>query len=501
MSHMRYDLSDHKLRARALKKFFEAQGMHSDFMNIESRESWFELELAAADTTIHSPELLQLGLQINQTCGTRLPVKEVSLQSVLRDVIKEAGTDNVFNKTACNAVLGTCFSFNDLGFDGETGQLSVSMPTAAIVPMFSSLEHDLLRVSDTQLGIFLYQYLSAQPNAIFFVNMGHNTPPKLFLNQNFFPKEQLILHEEPQEDGSIKITPYMRVTIPSTPPDYHFMLDRSSSMDGERLYTAKKSLLSFAQILFRFAPDTKLFINYFNEESCLLGRRAFLLNDLQNGTLKREINAINATGGTNIAGASRQKIRECIDKQTQNNILLFTDGQDEKHDHEALAEDLKTLTPEQKIRNKYFIISLVEQPEVLYTLTQTFGSGFFIAATTELEKILEKHGELQNWAAARDLFTTRIQVQQNLNNEIVGSSHTSVMMQSNQVEELPSFIVQPGDNVKIEVFDSFNNVLVSTQKIIGPGPIRARTPDRPRSPAQNSLFHHDETGLARQVGQ
>lgn len=499
MSHTRYDLSNHNLRAEALTKFFDVRGIRSHFTKILSREDWIELECAQTHADILSPELQELCRQINQTCGTQLPVQVISLQSILSDVITRATTDNVFNQTACNSLLGTsCFDFHDLKFDGITGQLTINIPSTAIAQIFTSLKHELLHTSDTQLGILLYPYISAQPDAIFLIDMGKKNPPKLLLSQQFFPKEQLILHEEPQMDGSIKITPYMRIVTPTVPPDYHFMLDISTSMIGTSLQTAKKSLLHFAQILFQFAPNARLFINYFNMASHWLGSRPFLINDLQNGTLKREIDTIIAEGGTNIANASRQKIRECLLNQNQNNILLFTDGEDIKMDHGALIQDLNALTPEQKTRNKFFIISFAQQPEALLRLTQTFDSAFFIASTTELEKVLAEHGELQNWAASRDLFTTRVHIQHNLNEAPSDVSYTSVMMQSNQVEALPSFVAQPGDNIKIEVFDSFNQVLVSTQKIISSPQTHTPLSDRPRSPAQNSVFHHDAKELPGQ---
>lgn len=490
MASNRYDLSNHAFRARALETFFTAKNIRNQFGRISNQGDWFELELADNHIKADSIEFQTLLLKLNQTCGTHLPLEIISLQQALQHIISQSEADNIFNHTACASLLANCFDFKTIIFDVLSGQLAVTTTSKEIGQLFTTLRHPQLQASNTQLGIKLYDYLSAHSAAIFLVQKGQGQPSSLFLNNQFFPKDQVLLSEESQADGSIKITPYMLVTQPITPPTYHFILDRSLSMEGEKLRTAKNSLLKFAQILFQFAPNARLNINTFSDDSIPLRPDAFRATDLNNGTLSRAIHGITTSGDTNIAKACRMKIREFLNNQ--NNVVLFTDGVDSTTDHASLAQELALLPAEQKIKNKFFIISFEKQPDVLEELTRQFRSSFFVEKTANLQDILADHGQLQTWAAARDLFTTRVQIAQSINGETVTQVYTNAMMQSNQVEALTSFTVQPGDEVHIEVTDSFNHSIVTTTQVIGrkaPPPITTENP-RPASPGANSMFHH-----------
>lgn len=496
MASNRYDLSNHALRAKALETFFTAKNIRTHFGRIANQGNWFELELADEKIDADTIEFQQLILKLNQTCGTHLPLEIISLQQALRNIISQSETDNIFNQTACASLLVNCFNFEAIAFDVISGQLAVRTTSKEIGQLFTTLRHSQLQASNTQIGINLYDYLSSHSAAIFLVQKGQGQRPSLFLNNEFFPKDQVLLSEEPQADGSIKITPYMLVTQPITPPTYHFILDRSPSMAGDRLDTAKQSLLQFANILFQFAPHARLFINIFSTDSAPLRALPFLQADLINGALSRAIDGINTSGGTNIAKACLMKIREFLNNQ--NNVLLFTDGEDSTDDHASLSQELAALTSEQKIKNKFFIISFVKQPEILHELTQQFGSSFFVENTAQIQEVLASHHQLQTWAASRDLFTTRVQIVQSINGETVTEVYTNALMQSNQVEALTSFTVQPGDMVRIEVTDSFKQSLVTTTQIIGRiatppnSPVKTRSP----SPGPNSIFHHDASELA-----
>lgn len=491
MSQTQYDLSNHTLRAKALETFFTAKAIRNHFGRIANQENWFELELASGDIDVNSIEFQQLLLKLNQTFGTHLPLKIIHLQHALQEIIALAETDNVFNQTACTSLLGNCFNFDSIDFDGVSGRLSVTPASPAIANLFTTLRHSQLHATDTQLGVKLYDYLSEHPAAIFLVHKGTGQHPSIVLNNQFFPREQVLLSQEAQADGSIQITPYMLVAQPLTPPDFHFLLDRSFSMIGERLITAKTSLIHFATILFQFEPRARLSINVFNQDSSALRTHPFLQADLANGTLAREINRIYSDGGTNIAKACWMKMREFLNNQ--NNVLLFTDGEDATTDHELLRQAFTTLSPEQKVKNKFFIISFVNQPDVLQELTREFGSELFVESTTQVQEVLAHHDQLQTWAASRDLFTTRVQVTQSINGETIHHVYSNAMMQSNQVEALRPFTVQPGDEVRIEVTDSSNRSIVTTQQIIGMSTTPPNTPvqTRPLSPGANSIFHHN----------
>lgn len=491
MSQTRYDLSNHTLRAKALEAFFTAQAIRNHFGRIANQENWFELELASGDIDVNSIEFQQLLLKLKQTCGVHLPLKSINLQHALQEIISLAETDNVFNQTACTSLLENCFNFDSIDFDEVSGRLSVPPASSAIANIFTTLHHPQLHATNTQLGVKLYDYLSTRPAAIFLVHKGTGQHPSIFLNNQFFPKEQVLLSEEAQADGSIQITPYMLVAQPTTPPDFHFLLDHSASMVGERLSTAKTSLIRFATILFQFEPRARLSINVFNEEYKALRTNPFLQADLTNGTLLQEINRINAYGGTNIARACRMKINEFLNNQ--NNVLLFTDGEDGTTDHVLLRQALTTVSPEQKVKNKFFIISFVNQPDVLQELTREFGSELFVEPTTQIQEVLAEHDQLQTWAASRDLFTTRVQVTQSINGETINQVYRNSMLQSNQVEALRPFTVQPGDEVLIEVTDSFNRSIVTARQIIGMSSTPPNSPQtRPISPGGHSIFHHND---------
>ena len=494
MSQNRYDLSNHDLRAKALEHYFEATGIRSDFARIANHGDWFELELANRDADDSSFEFQQLLSKLNKTCDTQLRSHHLYLRQTLTDVIALATTDNVFNKTAANSLLGACFDFDSIAFDIVTGRFTVNMPSPAIANLFITLRHPHLHASNEQLGINLYEYISECAPAIFLMHRGPGHQVSILLNNQFFPKQKLLIKQEPQEDGSIKVTPYMFVSQPDTPANYHFILDHSPSMDGTRLDTAKSSIVNFATILFQFEPRARLFIHKFNDIYSELRATPFLLSDLNNGNLKYMVERIHPGGGTNIARACRAKIREFANNQ--NNVMLFTDGEDDTSEHTALQTELDGLSEEQKIRNKFFIISFVRQPNVLQNVTTAFGSQLFVEQSTHLQEVLANHDQLQTWAASRELFTTRVQILQNINGETTTHVYTAGMHQSNQLEALPSFSVQSGDEVSIEVMDSNNQTLLTTRQIIrGTTPLAAIKADRPRSPNENSIFHHNQSEL------
>ncbi len=494
-----YDLSNHELRGKALESFFAVNGIRRNFARIANQGDWFALELVRSDLEVNSPEFQQLVGKINQTCGTNLPLQIISLQKALADLIQKAGTDNEADQTACAVLLNTLFEFDFVNFDLESGQLTVSSRSPTIAGLYTRLEHPHLAVSSTQLGIKLYELISALQPSIFLVHKGHGEAPIIFLNNHFLPKNRLLLSKEHQEDGSIKVTPYMIAEQPTIPANYHFILDRSESMLGERIETAKNSLLNFAQILFQFEPRAKLFINLFDSNYKPLSPTPFEATDLCNGRLASAIRTITGGSSTNIAKACLQKIREFADDQ--NNVLLFTDGEDTDRDHQALSQELDSLSPEKTVRNKFFIISFLQQPHVLQKMTQIFGSQLIVETTAALQDVMARHDQLQNWAACRELFTTRVLVQQKIDKSTTEVVSKKSMTQSNQLEALESITVQPGDEIEIEITDSSGRVLFTTREIIDHQLATENFLEQNRgilSPGANSVFHHTPTAPVEQ---
>jgi hypothetical protein len=130
----------------------------------------------------------------------------------------------------------------------------------------------------------------------------------------------------------------------------------------------------------------------------------------------------------------------------------------------------------------------VQQQDVLQKLTDAFGGHFIIENTPSLTAALVNKDKLQDWVAARELFTIKLQVHSILNNEDI-RSHRDIkqaITQSNQLQALEHFIVRPGDEVHLLVTDSLGDTVCEVRKAIGQSSTIASTPVL--SLSTNSMF-------------
>ena len=131
------------------------------------------------------------------------------------------------------------------------------------------------------------------------------------------------------------------------------VIDISGSMYGEKIHQVKESL--------------KILVDMMNEKDrialVLFSSYASLLNDLEYLTkenkekIKKKIEEINATGGTNIASGlqiavdilKKEKNTPKENESRSSSVILLSDGCDNDNDEIQLGEKLKSLTKGEKL--------------------------------------------------------------------------------------------------------------------------------------------------------
>ena len=131
------------------------------------------------------------------------------------------------------------------------------------------------------------------------------------------------------------------------------VIDISGSMYGEKIHQVKESL--------------KILVDMMNEKDrialVLFSSNASLLNDLEYLTkenkekIKKKIEEINATGGTNIASGlqiavdilKKEKNTPKENESRSSSVILLSDGCDNDNDEIQLGEKLKSLTKGEKL--------------------------------------------------------------------------------------------------------------------------------------------------------
>jgi hypothetical protein len=464
------DLSFHAARLQSLHDYLANTDVLSRVDHVVNHETLFAFQLTRDYVSLFNTEvapdesvrLNKLVSDISQLLLLDSQLSRITLLDMLQETLRLTMTSVSANREACINLLP--LFVNSITMNIESGEIQFAIPSAAIAQLFQQLRHEWLSINEHQLSLNLNAYFNSKPQAIFLVDKGIGQFPTLLINSQKIPQNQPLLIETQQPNGNIQIKPYFTSLKPNTPPMYHFILDVSSSMKGDRIQQLKNSVKQFAQTLFNYQSNATLNIDFFNHKMQNIGQ--FTNNELEE--LNEEIDQLIAIGGTDIASASNKKIEEILTTNRQNNVLLFTDCE-QNSDRPwsiALVQHLEKISPQESLRNKFFIISFNELPiyqEQLTAIVDAFQSSLIMYKSADLQAALMNAGRLQEWVAARDLFTTRILLTATNGHETLIESAMSAN-QVGQLVSLKSFEAAPGDTISFTIEDGTGKNILQWKK-------------------------------------
>lgn len=409
----------------------------------------------------------QLAINLNDLLtdknSAKLTTQKFSLADLITQEVNSGICEDLRNKLSCDAILKILI--NDglkYELDENNEHINIELPSAVYAPLFASLKYRYLSVSGTRLQFNIKDFLLSYPNELILIE---GKAPLLFTNANVFENKKVFYAKKQLEHGEFEVKPYFYIPKAVNPPEYHFILDTSSSMyAGMRLDTLKESVIKFAEALFEFHPRAIINITQFDTEVNFLNR--YDKNKLSQ--LKIDVNALYANGTTALYQACQEQLDMITQSNKHNNVLLFTDGKDcsinnvSEQKLTQLVSFVEKGNPLVKARNKFFIISYgVEQPQILHRVTKLFNSPVIDSQNADFIKALSDVQQMQTWAATRDLFTCQLVIDNKLKESICSYD------MSGQFVALESQRSKDGQ-VHLKIIDSYGKVILDDKRSLIP---------------------------------
>lgn len=398
-------LANNKLRTENMIKLLENMHFNLEGQKITCHDEWVFIQSDSpkqAETMIS--ELTTLLLDDPSMVLNR---EKITLEKLITDLIKSASNTDKTLHEACIAMLPILARNWQYQYDPETKQLNIELPTY-MQSLFAALKSDALNIVNNQLTIKMNMLLEQNQDVLHIDEKS----PLILVRHELFSKKKIFYAQQTLENGNIEIQPYFHLPKDVTPPDYHFVLDTSSSME-EHIENLKDGVIRFAEALFAYQPTAKISIQIFNTNV----ENATVFSSSNMGELGRYVNKINAYGSTALYRTVNQQLARLEKLSLHNNILLFTDGY---NDDVGVETQIETLNGHiERIRkdlristcNKFFIINyLVKKDEYLKEVIELFASEYISAEEVDLQQALKNADQLGVWASKRGLFTYSVQV-------------------------------------------------------------------------------------------
>ncbi|WP_058493824.1 VWA domain-containing protein [Legionella worsleiensis] len=457
------DLSNYLLRERSIKEFLGIMGFDLTQFRVSSVDDFFLFDLNDMELVDEFANKLNAIIKTHDENG----FQSLKLIDLIDAEIAQATCTNdsmlETHRKSCRAILdiikmqGAHFVFSQ-----ESGLLEMALPDPAYASMLNLLNYKQLSVSPEGTLVFdLKKYLhNTTAHMIKIIQDDPKESPLLFLNTNILQARQMYYATQKLDDGRVEVTPYFFVPHAITPPNYHFVLDVSVSMESA-LPDLKKSVKSLADQLFVFQPDAELTITTFSRGVKQIG--VYKVGDLER--LYRNVDDLVAETHTPLYEVTADFVERISNADNQNNVLLFTDGQDygSKPDSDLRIQMLmRRLEGSSTLvaRNKFNVISYrIGQDNLMHDVAQLFSSEVIETASADFVAAQSDPELLMRWAAARELFSIRAVVTDKIGEQTTKSYGLSLDM-SGQLTRLDSIICEPGEQLDIVVSDSSGTLLL-----------------------------------------
>ncbi|PWY56724.1 VWA domain-containing protein [Legionella qingyii] len=487
-------LANNMLRTKNMVGLLNAMGVPIDNTKVVCHDE----RVVFHSTTTKENERLAAELQeLLQQNTVKPDLKRVTLADLLAEEITQATCiDNLTadtHKKSCLAVLNVLqLTGLDFTIDEQQEYLNIQLPSAAFAPLFNSLNYKCMSIEGEKIKFNVKEFLKNHKQELILID---GKSPLLLAHSNSFEDKKVFYAEKRVSEDTLEVTPYFFVPEALTPPTYHFVLDTSDSMQGQRLTKLKKSVIEFADALFKFQPDAVINITEFNSETKNVGMGSYRKEDFFQ--LSQNVNGLKAKGYTRLFGTVSDQLSMLMKSNQHNNILLFTDGENTIGDNNALSialeKSVTSLKNESSIipaRNKFFILSYgVIQASILDEVAKLFGSLVLNTDTIDFAEALEKKEKLQEWAAVRELFTCRMEVTDNTTLDAKSEEYVCSYDMSGQFVALKSKQYKDNETLYLTITDSNGKTLLDDKKVFAKKPVEASlSPGSAKNATQLGVF-------------
>lgn len=464
-------LSNDLLRIKSMHQFLKAMKIDIKGAIISNVEGLYSFSAANVSATQLAHNLTQV-LKQNSTKNT---IKILNFSEIIDNQIATATCNDNNNleihRNSCSSIFAAIkTSATPSHFIVEQNTVQFPLPNPAYAQMFQLLYYKFLSFKkDGTLIFYIQDYLQEINEPLILIEgFQKNQHSILFFNTDKINSKQLFFASEPHENDDVKVTPYFFVPNSILPPKYRFVLDVSDSMRPS-LSDLKKSVIALATQLFELQPQATIELTTFSNGVHFLGH--FDKNKFE--VLNDKINSLEVKHDTPLYEVTLSFIKKIIDDSgCHNNVLLFTDGENYtlqptvNQSHISSLLDTLDKSPNLKTtRNKFYILSFkTEQNQLMHRVALTFGSDVINTLSADFLTALENPETMKNWAASRDLFTTRITVSSSSNDSIIKEYNTALDT-SGQLASLDPVICRPQDTIDICVYDGDKKLVISGQQL------------------------------------
>ncbi|CAM2849837.1 marine proteobacterial sortase target protein [Legionella steigerwaltii] len=395
------------------------------------------------------------------------------------------------HKKSCLAVLSVLqLTGLEYTLDEQQEYINIQLPSAAYAPLFNSLTYKYMSIEGEKIKFNIKEFLKAYKQELILID---GKSPLLFAHSESFESKKVFYAEKKVSEDTTEITPYFFVPDALTPPAYHFVLDTSGSMEGERLTTLKKSVIELADALFQFQPDAVINISEFNSTTRKVG--SYRKQDATQ--LTSDINKLRADHSTRLLGTVSDQLSMLVQSTQHNNVILFTDGEnsigneeDQTKALEKMVESLGGSASLIRVRNKFFILSYgTKQPEVLHKVAQAFDSPVLETNTIDFTAALSEKGKLQEWAAARELFTCRLEIADSSGLDTKSEEYVQSCDMSGQFVALKPQQYQNNESLHLTIKDGNGKTLLDDKRSLAKKSVESvLLPGSAKAAVQHGMF-------------
>lgn len=393
-------------------------------------------------------------------------------QTVQAGTHLDASQEDTYRQTASALLPIILQTASGVDFDKKSLQGTLSMLKGMSGPLKQLTYKNLSFTYDDKLTLDLRGFINAETSPVVLLKLSDKQAPLVCLKSQVLSNRIFYKVSDVETDKTkVEVTPYFIVPRNIIPPEYHFVLDISTSMGGS-IGTLKEAVKKMAGFIFEFEPNASISISTFASETKCLGR--YKCDTLWK--LNRDVGTLSASGSTVLYRAAAEEIEKLQREQkTHHNVLLFTDGEDQSYYSSSDARALDTLNKkiaEDKAlcaHNKFYVINYnkTEQVASIKQVVANFDSSVINAESADFIRALQDKKEMQRFAATRELFSCRLSIANQKEGEMTELTEMS-FDQSGQLVALPKITVLKGSHIKTEVKDASDRVVAGSEMTLPP---------------------------------
>lgn len=455
-------LSNDIVREQTMRSFLTKTRLDLTNVEIHSIEGLYAFSFTGADNSSGFAKRLKAALDPN------IQLKVIKLDDLIADEFSKATCDGPkraeTHKKSCQGVWAVVKSSVSFTFSSESGMLEISLPDPAYAPLLNLLKYPHLKfTAEGKLLLDINALLKDTPEGIVRLNgIDKQQMPVIFLNPKALESKKIFYTTQEVENNQVEVTPHFFVPQQVEPPKYHFVLDVSSSM-GSDIEGLKKSAGELATLLFDYQPEATLSLTIFSQG--IHDKGTFKKGSLEN--LLSVIGEITILGDTPLNQVTANFLERIKTERAQNNVLLFTDGEDSRSDISELSRARSLIAelqddPITAARTKFYVFAYRVEANCLGLMKEVvdlFKSELVDTSSADFMNAQTDPESMKKWAAPRDLFKSRVEISNAGNKQ--SNTYSMALDLSGQLIPLDSTVCRPGDQVSVTVTNGDDVVVAS----------------------------------------